>query len=308
MTLELAAALLFVSLAVGLVAIEEYALERRRVYRSLRMMRNIEVAPTDLRGKELSHPAWSRLVAPLLRRVGRGIRRFAPSGVLDRLTQELVYAGSPVGWDAERVLATKLLLSVGLAIGSLLLGSAAGFPSMRLVAVAIVASVVGWYAPEWVLRSRSSQRQHEIQHALPDTLDMLSITVEAGLGFDAAVARVAKEVPGPLGEELNRMLQEMQLGKSRSDALRDLGERSTVSELRSFVLAMVQADIFGISIAKVLHTQARELRIKRRQRAEEQAHKIPLKILFPLLLNIFPALFIVLVGPAVLILIDVFSR
>jgi tight adherence protein C len=126
----------------------------------------------------------------------------------------------------------------------------------------------------------------------------MSITVEAGLGFDAAMERVAREMEGPLGEELIRVVQEMRLGKSRADALRDLGSRSSVDELKSFVLAMVQADIFGISIARVLHVQAAELRIKRRQRAEEQAQKLPVKIIFPLILCIFPALFIVLLGPA----------
>jgi tight adherence protein C len=139
-----------------------------------------------------------------------------------------------------------------------------------------------------------------MQRALPDALDLLSITVEAGLGFDAAVARVARQSGGPLGEELHRVLQEMQIGKSRSDALRDLADRTSIPELKSFVLAMVQADIFGISIAKVLQVQAKEMRLKRRQRAEEQAQKVPVKIVFPLILCIFPSLFIVLLGPAVI--------
>ena len=132
---------------------------------------------------------------------------------------------------------------------------------------------LGWYFPEWVLRSKSGKRQGTMRRSLPDALDLLSITVEAGLGFDAALARVARQEGGPLGEELHRVLQEMQLGKSRADALRDLGDRTSIPEFKSFVLAMIQADIFGISIAKVLHVQAAEMRTKRRQRAEEQAQK-----------------------------------
>ncbi|MGH2794883.1 MAG: type II secretion system F family protein, partial [Actinomycetota bacterium] len=213
---------------------------------------------------------------------------------------DLVYAGSPVGWDAERVLAMKLL-GVGVMIGvGFLLGKLAAFTTFRILIICGLFAFVGWYFPEWILRSKAGTRQRLMQRALPDALDLLSITVEAGLGFDAAVARVARQAGGPLGEELHRVLQEMQIGKSRSDALRDLADRTSIPELKSFVLAMVQADIFGISIAKVLQVQAKEMRLKRRQRAEEQAQKVPVKIVFPLILCIFPSLFIVLLGPAVI--------
>ena len=167
---------------------------------------------------------------------------------------------------------------------------------------------IGYYLPEWVLRSRSGKRQGAMRRALPDALDLLSITVEAGLGFDAAVSRVSKQAGGPLGEELYRVLQEMQIGKSRADALRDLGERTTIPELKSFVLAMIQADIFGISIAKVLHVQANEMRVKRRQRAEEKAQKVPVKIVFPLLTCIFPSLLVVLLGPAAISIYRAFTH
>ena len=181
------------------------------------------------------------------------------------------------------------------------------FSSLRTIIALALAGFVGYYAPEWMLRSKSGKRQANIQRSLPDALDLLSITVEAGLGFDAAVARVSRQAGGPLGEEMHRVIQEMQIGKSRADALRDLADRSTIVELKSFVLAMIQADIFGISIAKVLHVQAREMRIKRRQRAEEQAQKVPVKIVFPVLFCIFPALFVVLLGPAVIKIIDAFT-
>jgi tight adherence protein C len=182
-------------------------------------------------------------------------------------------------------------------VGLILPGALTGVWWRGLIGV-IVGGMLGYYIPEWVLRSRSGDRQKQIQRSLPDALDLMSITVEAGLAFDAALERTAREMGGPLGDEFYRVHQEMRLGKSRAEALRDLGERSPLSELRSFVLAMVQADIFGIPIARVLHVQSRELRIKRRQRAEEQAQKLPVKIIFPLILCIFPSLFIVLLGPA----------
>ena len=272
--------------------------ERRAVYRSLRTMRSVEVSPTDVRRRQLAAPVTSRVVTPALRRIGAAGRRFTPASVIERLDQELVYAGSPVGWDGERVLASKIALTVILAIAGFLLPVLLDAGAVRSIILGPVLGAVGYYLPEWILRSRSGRRQHEIQRALPDALDLMSITVEAGLGFDAAMERVAREMGGPLGDELLRVVQEMRLGKARADALRDLGDRSTVDELRSFVLAMVQADIFGIAVARVLNVQAREIRIKRRQRAEEEAQKLPVKIIFPLILCIFPSLFVVLLGPA----------
>jgi tight adherence protein C len=143
-------------------------------------------------------------------------------------------------------------------------------------------------------------RQLAISNALPDTLDQLTICVEAGLGFDSALAQVVRNVPGPLSEEIARMLREMQLGVSRAEALRHLAQRAKVEELDGFVLAMVQADIFGVSIANVLRAQSRELRSKRRQRAEELAQKIPVKLLFPMIFLVLPALFIIVLGPGAL--------
>lgn len=272
--------------------------ERRAVYRSLRTMRSVELSATDVRQRQLAAPVTSRVVVPALRRIGHGARRFTPASVVERLDQELVYAGSPVGWDGERVLAIKVTLTVLLGVLGFFLPGIIGAGAARGLILGPLLAAVGYYLPEWVLRGRSASRQDRIRKALPDALDLMSITVEAGLGFDAAMERVAREMGGPLGDELLRVVQEMRLGKARADALRDLGDRSTVDELRSFVLAMVQADIFGIAVARVLNVQAREIRIKRRQRAEEEAQKLPVKIIFPLILCIFPALFVVLLGPA----------
>ena len=293
--------LAFGAMLLAFIALQDFVLERRQVFKALRSVRAIELTPTDVRKRELATPFLQRALIPGLKRFGRVSGRLAPTSVTERLAKDLVYAGSPVGWDAERVLAMKLL-GVGLfgGLGFLLGRVIAGFTMFRTLIIAGLFVFVGWYLPEWILRSKAGTRQRLMQRALPDALDLLSITVEAGLGFDAAVARVARQAGGPLGEELHRVLQEMQIGKSRSDALRDLAERTSIAELKSFVLAMVQADIFGISVAKVLQVQAKEMRLKRRQRAEEQAQKVPVKIVFPLILCIFPSLFIVLLGPAVI--------
>ena len=294
--------LAFGAMLLAFVALQDFVLERRQVFKALRSVRQIELTPTDIRKRELSIPFFQRVLIPTAKGLGGIGRKFTPGSVTERLSKDLVYAGSPVGWDAERVLAMKILGVVIFGTGFFGLGKFAAFTTFRSLILGLLGVYVGWYLPEWVLRSKSGGRQKKIQRALPDALDLLSITVEAGLGFDAAVARVARQAGGPLGEELHRVLQEMQIGKTRADALRDLGERTAIPELKGFVLAMIQADIFGISIAKVLQVQAREMRIKRRQRAEEQAQKVPVKIVFPLILCIFPSLFIVLLGPAVLVI------
>jgi tight adherence protein C len=305
--LTIAMLIVFGAFLVALIAVQGYVLERSSVYRTLRSVRTIELSPQDLRKRELSAPFTRRVVLPALRRVGRLGRRFTPSNVVERLSKEIVYAGSPQGWDAERILAIKILTTAGGLGGAFFFAKFAEFSAFRGLIGMAFGGFVGYYIPEWMLRSKSGKRQSAIQRSLPDALDLLSITVEAGLGFDAAVNRVARQSGGPLGEELFRVIQEMQIDKSRADSLRDLGERSRIAELKSFVLAMIQADIFGISIAKVLHVQAREMRLKRRQRAEEKAQKVPVKIIFPLLFCIFPALFVVLLGPAVIRIIDAFG-
>jgi tight adherence protein C len=296
--LGLAAAFLAVGLfaAVGLQA----AGQRRAVARSLRAMRASDLPGSRVREQQLATPMMRRVILPGLTQVSQRVRRFSPPSVVDRLERELTYAGSPAGWDGLRFLATKWLSA---AVSGVL--TFAALPLLRVgwlntVIVVPVAAVVGYFVPEWLLRSRSGKRQEEIRKALPDALDLLAITVKAGLGFDAALDRVSQEMGGPLGQEFHRCVQEIRLGKGRGEALRDLAERTTVEELKSFVMAMVQAEIFGISISQVLNVQADELRLKRRQRAEEMAMKLPVKIIFPLILCIFPAMMVVLMGPAAL--------
>ncbi len=168
--------------------------------------------------------------------------------------------------------------------------------------------MVGFFAPNLYLYQRTHERSEQLQRELPDAIDLLTISVESGLGFDAAVQQVARNTEGPLADEFSRVLREMQIGQGRADALRALGERTNVPDVRTFVGAMVQADSFGIPIAQVLRVQSAEMRVKRRQRAEEKAQQVPVKITIPLIFCILPTLFIAVMGPAVLSIMDSFSK
>ena len=169
------------------------------------------------------------------------------------------------------------------------------------------ATLAGFFAPSMYLYQRTYDRANRIQRELPDAIDLLTISVESGLGFDAALQQVAHNTEGPLAEEFSRVLREMQIGSSRSESLRALSERTNLSELKSFVSSMVQADAFGIPIANVLRVQSSEMRVKRRQRAEEKAQQVPVKMTIPLIFCILPSLFIVIMGPAVIQVMDSFS-
>lgn len=295
----------FVAVAVVTLVAFDYATEKAATSRTLRGVRaGASDLPAGPRQQELQLPLIGRVIRPAFGRAATLARRFTPIEAYERIEKEIVYAGNPVGWDAERVFAFKIVVPIVAGVGAFLLAQITQLPGMLQLLLPLLFVGAGWYAPEWVVRSRAEERQSEMQRTLPDTLDLMSITVEAGLAFDAALSRVARNIKGPLGQELYRVLQEIQLGKGRAEALRDLGDRTTVDDLRSFIAAMVQADAFGIPIARVLKVQSREIRIRRRQRAEEQAQKLPVKIVFPVVLTIFPALFVVLLGPAAIQIYD----
>jgi tight adherence protein C len=272
--------------------------ERRRAVRLLES----QVAGTtsenvNLREQHLSESFGARIIVPVVAGASRVARRVTPIDARDRLARKLLLAGSPTGWDAERVLAFKIISLVGAVILGVFVTTVLGLsPFIRIVLIGLL-GFVGFVAPDSVLNRRVEERQREILRTLSDTLDLLTISVEAGLSLNAAIAQVVQNVPGVLSAEFARMLQEIQLGVPRADAFRNLAERTDVEELNSFALAMIQADVFGVSIANVLRTQAQQLRIKRRQRAEQKAQQTPVKIVFPLILCILPALFVVIVGP-----------
>lgn len=272
--------------------------ERRRAVRLLES----QVAGTtsenvNLREQHLSQSFGARIIVPVVAGASRVARRVTPIDARDRVARKLLLAGSPAGWDAERLLAFKIIGLIGGVILGAIVGGLLGFtPFIRIVVVALLA-FVGFAAPDSLLNRRVDERQGEILRTLSDTLDLLTISVEAGLSLNAAIAQVVQNVPGVLSSEFARMLQEIQLGVPRADAFRNLAERTDVDELNAFSLAMIQADVFGVSIASVLRTQAQQLRIKRRQAAEAKAQQTPVKIVFPLILCILPALFVVIVGP-----------
>jgi len=283
----------------GIVGVISSALvgnPRGGVARSLAAVEALRLAP-DSMIVDLDLPFTDRILLPLMVRFTRLGRRFTAADQTARLRKKLDLAGNPAGWDTDRILAYKMLgLIVGAVIGIALPLLAGNILWALVFGVGLAA--LGLFAPNLFLYQAAFNRSDKLKRELPDALDLLVISVEAGLGFDAALAQVARNTTGPLAEEFFRVLQEMQLGTGRSASMRALGERTDVPDLRGFVSAMVQADTFGIPVANVLRIQSREMRIRRTQWAEEQAQKVPVKILFPLIFCIMPSLFIVIMGPA----------
>jgi tight adherence protein C len=238
-------------------------------------------------------------------RLLRGVAdRLSPDDVRTRLQRRLDIAGNSRRWTPDRVLALK---GLGLTLGALV-GVLGGMhsPTLRLVLPAAFAAA-GFFLPDVLLYNMGTKRQERVQRAVPDALDMMTVCVEAGLGFDAALAQVARNTEGPLAAECARVLQEMQFGKSRVQALRAMTDRTTVAELRILVSALVQASELGIPIAAVLREQAHEMRVRRRQGAEEKAQKVTVKILVPLIFCLFPALMVIVIGPGVLSIAGIFG-
>ena len=234
-------------------------------------------------------------------------RAAAGTRLLARLRRRLDLAGNPPHWTVDRVCGIK---GVGL-IGTGLLGLVCGLAvagGVGAVLGALAGAGVGFFGPDLVLHELSQRRQDKIRRTLPDILDTLTVSVEAGLGFDAALGQITRYGRGPLAGEFARVLQEMRIGRSRVDALRALSQRTGVGELRSFCATMVQASELGVPIANVLREQAIQMRVRRRQRAEESAQKVPVKILFPLIFCLFPAIFIVVLGPGLINIMDLFGR
>jgi tight adherence protein C len=249
------------------------------------------------RDEELAKPFAQRTIGPVVLKVSSFLRRFTPVGYLEKKQHELVLAGHPGNLDAPAFVVIKLLGTIFGLIAGFVLVNYGGDTLMRTL-LFFFPIVLGFFGPDAYLKRKIDERQKAMLRALPDVLDLLVISVEAGLGFDSALQRVVETVPGPLSEEFYRMLNETRVGVTRRDAMRSLLERTDLDELRSFILAMIQAEAFGVTISRVLRVQADEMRVKRRQRAQEKAFGAPVKLVFPLVFCIFPSLFIVLLGPA----------
>ncbi|MDQ0128315.1 type II secretion system F family protein [Arthrobacter bambusae] len=231
--------------------------------------------------------------------------RLTPAGYVQKLDRLLSLAGRPPSLPLGRVLAAKPLLGLLGALFGFLISSNSSSGILKLLGIFVV--LLGYFIPDLMLYSKGQERQKAMQLELANTMDQMLISVEAGLGFEGAMARAGENGKGPLAEELVRTLQDMQVGRSRRESYLALAERTNIPELRSFVQAVIQADIYGIAISRVLRVQAKVMRVKRRQRAEEKAMKLPVMVLFPLLLFIFPVLFIAILGPAIINAIATFS-
>ena len=285
-------ALLLVSLPLGYLAWSALSVDRK----SHQAIRGLLAAGTETAEFEEAQRS------SLLERVGY---RLTPAGYVRKLDKMLSLAGRPTSLPLGRVLAAKPLLGLAGALLGFYISATGATPLIKAVGLFVV--LLGYFIPDLLLYSKGQERQTAMQLELANTLDQMLISVEAGLGFEGAMARAGENGKGPLAEELVRTLQDMQVGRSRRESYLALAERTSIPELRSFVQAVVQADTYGIAISRVLRIQAKVMRVKRRQRAEEKAMKLPVMILFPLLFFIFPVLFIAILGPAVINAINTFS-
>jgi tight adherence protein C len=255
---------------------------------------------------ELSQPFSQRIIVPIAKRMGEFVMRFTPQNAIVSMSKKLELAGNPGNMDPAVFFALRF---VGLPFGALFIildnfAAPGSFMDGKGLILGLPAAAFGFYLPDLLLQGRIDKRQKEVRKAMPDGLDLLTICVEAGLGFDAAMSKLYEKWDNELGRSFGRVVREIQLGKLRREALRDMADRLGVSEMSSFVAAVIQSEQLGVSMAQVLRIQADQMRIRRRQIAEEEAHKAPIKMLIPMALFIFPALCIVLMAPALLILIE----
>ena len=307
--LLLGAGLVFAAFTLALSVIGVASAERRGVARSIGAIQALDRASAALKETELERPFAERVLGPLGDRFINLGRKMARADTAKKLQFRLDVAGNPPGWGVSRLIGLKVLGMVGLGTLSLFYTALViGLPFMRIVIISALAAGLGYVLPNILLNNAGEKRSKLMRNALPDAIDLLTVSVEAGLGFDSAVSRVAINTKGPMSEEFARLLQEMQLGVGRTEAMRAMAERSSIQELKSFCMAMVQADNLGIPIGKVLRIQSSEMRVKRRQRAEEKAQQVPVKIMIPLMLFILPCLFIIVMGPAVISMMEMFSK
>jgi len=282
----LAVLLLAMAFVALLVALDFGPSNRRVVRKRLKAVSVVEAPPTErdvnrrLAGRDQALGIWRYLV---------------PMGRVEAIKRNLALAGiDPV--NLPKLVMAKVLAPLVLLLPAIAIAESQG--SLIVWAIAVMVVVLAYFVPDLLVKSRAQERQEQIQRDLPDILDQLTISLEAGLGFEAAFARVGATNKGPLGEEIVRAVQDMTVGMPRRDAYEALGERSTVDDLRRFTRSIVQAEEFGVTVSHVVRTQAEEMRAKRRERAKEAAQKVPLKLLFPMLVCIFPVLFIVILTPA----------
>ena len=293
--------LIFIAIVVIISTVVFGASEPQGVARSLAIIER-QITHSEVGKAEL--PVRDRLITPVFDRFRRIGIAFSPRGTSDRLARMLDVAGNPPDWPVERVLGAKGVSMIVLAVIGLLIGGL----SPTGVIVAVIAGAFGLFLPDLLVYNAGLKRQDQLRTGLADALDMITVCMEAGQSFDGALLQVARSLEGPIAGEFARVLSEIQIGRSRGQAFQGMGERTTPPEVKTFVSAIVQADRLGLPVAHVLREQAREMRLVRRQRAEEKAQKVPVKILFPMLFCIFPALLVVVIGPGIIRIMGVFGH
>ena len=306
--MELVIGGILLAVAIGLViyVVLTLADEKAMVRNSLRQLEGYEVE--NVRDQELLVPFTERAVAPVMSGLVALGRRFTPTGYVDNIRRKFVWAGVGNADGVDRFLAIRTLTAAAVLPVFVVMFiwnplHMDGMLKLIVTALLIAALLLG---PDAWLNRKVAERQLSVQEKLPDVLDLLTISVEAGLGFEQALDRTIAAVPGALSDEFARMLGEVRAGASRADAMRAMEQRTNVPEVRSFVLAILQADTFGVSIGRVLRAQSDEMRIKRRQLAQEKAQKAPVKMLIPMVFCVFPALFVVVIGPAIINITETF--
>lgn len=255
---------------------------------------------TSLEDIELSQPFSERVLLPIMKNIGDFSARFTPQKALQDTSRKLELAGNPGQIDASTFLASRFVVAAvfgGLMLAISLLAPSR-WPTAQIILVVGIFTVLGFFFPQLWLQSIINRRQHNVRKAMPDALDLLTICVEAGLGFDAAMSKVSEKWENELSLAFLRTIREIQLGKPRRDALRDMADRMGIPEMTSFIAAVIQSEMLGVSLAKVLRIQSDQMRVKRRQRAEEEAHKAPIKMIIPMALLTFPSIMIILLAPA----------
>lgn len=293
----LLAGLVFAALMMVVVGVLGQAFGERAVVMS-RLEEYTEEVSLDPVTEHLNQPFSQRVMRPLWEKLQHLGKKLSSPERKQSYQKKLVAAGEPYGLDAEGLVVLKYGFMSGLALAGIIFGT---------FTTAMVLGIAGYLLPDLLLSAWKNERRDKILRSLPDILDMLSVSVEAGLGFDAALQKVVEKIEGPLSSEFQRTLSEIKLGKPRREALKDLALRVEVDDVSTFISSLIQADQLGVSIANVLRVQADQVREKRSQRAEEKAQKAPVKILIPLVFFIFPAIFIILLGPAVIQLMKTFG-
>lgn len=260
---------------------------------------------TDIRQAELSIPLSERLLRPLLGLLSTLASKLLPAEIVQAIEKKVLQSGRPGGFSARDYLGMKVIFALGLPL--FLYTVTGGVLEPKTAFLIVIAGIVGWRLPDMQLNGKVRRRSDLMEKTFPDTLDLLTVSVEAGLGFDGALAKVVEKSEGPVADEFRRVLQEVKMGKTRREALRDFADRSGVDDIKTFTGAIIQSDQLGLNIGKTLKNQAEQMRRKRRQRIEEKAMKVPVKMLIPLVVFIFPTIFIVLLGPALIQIIENFA-